>query len=249
VAGRIDRRPAQPAARTALERYRRRPRGDRVDPRVRGSPTGPVLRATKSHRVYRVAIDDATIRRLAEHHRRAETRAAAHGLHLGESAFVFSSRPDGSWPWLPNRVTKTFIAHRRQAGVGRFRLHDLRHFMATQMLNAGVPVPTVSERLGHARASTTLNIYGHCVPGADHVAAEFIAALITPGGDTTRNDPGRAEAPMDHDIDLTADLNAQDDDDLGPPWPTRATPNRCAQGHAPRRQPRRPSGRPRGRGR
>jgi integrase len=143
-------------------------------------PTGPVLRATKSHRVYRVAIDCSTIRRLVEHRRRAEARATANGLHLGDAAFVFSSRRDGSWPWLPNRVTKTFLAHRRHAAVGRFRLHDLRHFMATQMLNAGVPVPTVSERLGHARASTTLNVYGHCVPGADHAASEFISTVIAP---------------------------------------------------------------------
>jgi integrase len=141
-------------------------------------PTGPVLRATKSHRVYRVAIDDATIRRLVVNHRRAEDRATGHGQHLCESAFVFSSRADGSWPWLPNQVTKTFLAHRRGAGVGAFRLHDLRHFMPTQMLSAGVPVPTVSERLGHARASTTLNVYGHCVPASDAVAAELIATLI-----------------------------------------------------------------------
>jgi hypothetical protein len=35
-----------------------------------------------------------------------------------------------------------------------------------------------------------------------------------------RSDPGRGEALMDHDIDLTADLNAQDDDGLG--WSTLA---------------------------
>jgi len=46
-------------------------------------------------------------------------------------------------------------------------IHDLRHFMATQMLAHGVAVVTVSQRLGHARASTTLNVYGHCIPGAD----------------------------------------------------------------------------------
>src|SRR5262245_21758490 len=33
-------------------------------------PTGPVLRATKTHRTYRVAIDDATRQRLIEHRRR-----------------------------------------------------------------------------------------------------------------------------------------------------------------------------------
>jgi integrase len=142
-------------------------------------PTGPVLRATKTHRCYRVAIDDATIQRLGEHRRRAEVRAAANGMALADHAFVFSSAVDGSLPWLPNRVTKSFIRHLRHAGVGQFRLHDLRHFMATQMLAHGVAVVTVSQRLGHARASTTLNVYGHCIPGADRDAARLITNLIT----------------------------------------------------------------------
>jgi integrase len=141
-------------------------------------PTGPVLRPTKTHRTYRVAVDDATIHRLIEHRRRAEVRAEANNVALADHAFVFSAAPDGSTPWLPNRVTKAFLRHLRRAGVGRFRLHDLRHFMATQMLAYGVAVVTVSQRLGHARASTTLNVYGHCIPGADRDAAHFISDLI-----------------------------------------------------------------------
>jgi integrase len=137
-----------------------------------------VLRATKTHRTYRVAIDDATIRRLIEHRRRAEARAAANGVDLNVDAFVFSADRDRSSPWLPNRVTKEFIRHLRRSGVGRFRLHDLRHFMASQMLGHGVAVITVSQRLGHARASTTLNVYGHCIPGADRDAAHFISNVI-----------------------------------------------------------------------
>ena len=97
---------------------------------------------------------------------------------MTDKAFVFSAEPDGSLPWLPNRVTKMFIDHRRRAGVGQFRLHDLRHFMATEMLAHGVAIVTVSQRLGHARASTTLNVYGHCVPGADRDAADYIAELL-----------------------------------------------------------------------
>jgi integrase len=50
--------------------------------------------------------------------------------------------------------------------------------MATQMLAHGVAVVTVSQRLGHARASTILNVYGHCVPGADGDAATFISNVI-----------------------------------------------------------------------
>jgi integrase len=112
-------------------------------------------------------------------YQRSTQQVTQHEHLLTDKAFVFSSEPDGSLPWLPNRVTKMFIGHRRRAGVGQFRLHDLRHFMATEMLAHGVAIVTVSQRLGHARSSTTLNVYGHCVPGADRDAANYIAQLLT----------------------------------------------------------------------
>jgi integrase len=152
-------------------------------------PTGPVLRATKTHRTYRVAIDEATMQRLIDHRRRADARARSSGVAVADMAFVFSPACDGSVPWQPNRVTKQFIRHLRRSGVGRFRLHDLRHFMATQMLGHGVAVVTVAQRLGHARASTTLNVYGHCIPGADLDAARLISSLITSQQATSNESP------------------------------------------------------------
>jgi len=109
---------------------------------------------------------------------RAKALARDVGADLMAGAFVFSSRPDGAKPWLPNWLTKRFIAARCAAGLPHFRLHDLRHFMATQMLAAGVPIATVSQRLSHARASTTLNVYAHSVPGGDRRAAETLAMIL-----------------------------------------------------------------------
>lgn len=51
--------------------------------------------------------------------------------------------------------------------------------MATEMLAAGVPIATVSQRLSHARCSTTLNVYAHAIPGGDESAAETLAAILT----------------------------------------------------------------------
>jgi integrase len=55
---------------------------------------------------------------------------------------------------------------------------DPQHRRASSTLAHGVAIVTVSQRLGHARASTTLNVYGHCVPGADRDAANYIAELL-----------------------------------------------------------------------
>lgn len=129
-------------------------------------PNGPVLAPTKTGRTYRVELDL----------RSADALVALRPNDVAPDAFVFC-HPDGR-PWLPNHVTKRFIAARDAAGLARFRLHDLRHFMATQMLAAGVPIAVVAQRLSHARASTTLNVYAHAVPGGDRAAADTIASLL-----------------------------------------------------------------------
>jgi integrase len=81
---------------------------------------------------------------------------------VGEG-YVFSD-DGGATAWKPNRVTKTFGRYRRALGLRSFRLHDLRHFVATQMFEAGVPIATVSRRLAHRWVSTTLDHYAHSVP-------------------------------------------------------------------------------------
>jgi integrase len=91
--------------------------------------------------------------------------------------FVFSD-DGGTTAWKPNRVTKAFLRCRRGAGVRPFRLHDLRHFMATEMLHAGVPIVIVSRRLDHRRVSTTLDKYAHAVPGGDAQASATLWQIL-----------------------------------------------------------------------
>src|SRR5262249_4502933 len=78
--------------------------------------------------------------------------------------------PDGS-PIPPDTLTAAFQHHCCVLGV-KTRFHDLRHGHASQALQDGVPVKTVQERLGHASAAFTLDVYGHLLPGADERAAQ-----------------------------------------------------------------------------
>ncbi len=133
-------------------------------------PDGPVLTATKTKRRHLVELDPATVDVLVD-------LAAARGCDARAEAFVFSD-DDGTTAWKPNRVTKAFLRHRRAAGLRPFRLHDLRHFMATEMLHAGVPLVIVSRRLDHRRVSTTLDQYAHAVPGGDAQAATTLWQIM-----------------------------------------------------------------------
>lgn len=59
------------------------------------------------------------------------------------------------------------------------RLHDLRHTGATLLLGNGADIETVSHRLGHAKASVTLDIYGHSLPENDKQASDSLAAMLS----------------------------------------------------------------------
>jgi integrase len=48
------------------------------------------------------------------------------------------------------------------------------------MLNNSISPIVVSQRLGHSKASTTLDLYGHLLPSMQAEAAELIDNLVTP---------------------------------------------------------------------
>jgi integrase len=75
---------------------------------------------------------------------------------------------------------RDFKALVKQAGLPPIRFHDLRHTAASLMLNHDIPVIVVSRRLGHARTSITLDVYGHLLPSMQAEAAELIDRLVTP---------------------------------------------------------------------
>lgn len=56
--------------------------------------------------------------------------------------------------------------------------HGLRHTSATILINQGLDVTTVSKRLGHARISTTTDIYSHSLKKADLEAANKLENLF-----------------------------------------------------------------------
>ena len=141
-------------------------------------PGGPTEKDTKTHVSRRVAIDDGTVLILEAQRRLMNERATLANLTILDSSFIFSNEPDGLTPWVPGSVTKKFQKLRDALGLHNVRLHDLRHFTATRLIAAGVPVRTVSGRLGHADPSTTLNVYSHFVEASDQVAASIIGDLI-----------------------------------------------------------------------
>ena len=134
----------------------------------------PGVRATKETKTRStrsIRLDDRTVevlRKLRE--QRAEL--AAH-----PDLYVFTD--DGLTPWRPDTASNRWTRVRERAGArSSIRLHDLRHWQATQLLDAGVPLPTVAARLGHASGMTTMKVYAHRTAEADEQAAAIVGDAL-----------------------------------------------------------------------
>jgi hypothetical protein len=113
----------------------------------------------KDTKTRRLALSEDSVALLEEHRRRCVERAAACGARLSDDAYVFSFDPAGRQPMHPDSVTHRFSRLARRLGL-RTRLHDLRHYAATQLIAGGVDLRTVSGRIGHAGGgATTLRVY------------------------------------------------------------------------------------------
>ncbi len=89
---------------------------------------------------------------------------------------VFAGATGG--PLDPSWQRQVFYAALDAAGLPRVRFHDLRHTAATLLLLRGVNVKLVSEMLGHASISLTLQTYSHLLPVMHGDAAAAMDAIL-----------------------------------------------------------------------
>lgn len=144
---------------------------------------GSYEKPTKTRARGAIAIDAGTAGALKMQIDAVTARADELEVELVPDPYIFGWSPDGSTWWTPNSVTKTFAKVRATVAKTRpeaaaVKLKHLRHFVATQLLAAGVDIGTVAGRLAHARRSTTIDIYTAFLPPADRHAAEVMGSIV-----------------------------------------------------------------------
>lgn len=66
----------------------------------------------------------------------------------------------------------------QRLGIRPLTPHGLRHLHASLLLAKGLPVTTVSQRLGHANAAITMTVYAHSLKRQDEEAAKAMQAVL-----------------------------------------------------------------------
>jgi site-specific recombinase XerD len=131
-----------------------------------------------------------------------KTKASRRTIQLGETARralsahrkhqVEERLQAGSWWWdqdlvfcnefggpLQERTVRAqFRRHLESANLPHIRIHDLRHTVATLLLQEGENPKIVQEMLGHSSITITLGIYSHVIPTMHKSAAAKLDALL-----------------------------------------------------------------------
>lgn len=99
--------------------------------------------------------------------------------HLSEE--LERLRKDGDLLVLGDIHPETLAHYINNLLPSGFTVHDLRHAHATALLQAGLPVKAVAQRLGHADVTTTLRVYAHAMPQDEEAAVAAIDAVVGSG--------------------------------------------------------------------
>jgi integrase len=85
--------------------------------------------------------------------------------------------PDGATP-SRTQASYRLAVRAKELGLPALRNHDLRHLSASLALAAGITLPDVSRRLGHANVSITATIYAHALEKNDAHVADAIGRAV-----------------------------------------------------------------------
>lgn len=139
---------------------------------------GPSMKVTKpkNRKTRRVYIDAATVKSLSRWLDFQVSELSKIKKKVDDNTPVFT---DAKGNYLnPNNFSRWWRDFTERNDFEGLCFHELRHTQATQLLANGADVKTVQARLGHAKASITLDMYTHAVPENDRAAAELVGKLF-----------------------------------------------------------------------
>jgi integrase len=107
---------------------------------------------------------------------RKKQRAEGEGNCCPANELIFVT--ESGMPLRQKVVKREFRKLLAKAGIRSVRLYDLRHTAATLGIAAGVSVKVISDQLGHASISFTLERYSHVLPSIQDEAAAKVERLL-----------------------------------------------------------------------
>lgn len=145
------------------------------------SPTMGVYEdTTKTGNIRYVAIPSETMQLLKTYRAWYSELRLKNGDRWQDSGYLFVQ--DNGAPMNPHSLSAWLHEFSQRHNLPSIHPHKFRHTMASLLYFSGVDSITISKRLGHAKVSTTTDMYSHIIQQADEQAADRIAETIFRAG-------------------------------------------------------------------
>ena len=123
-----------------------------------------------------VSLPAETMQLLKQYRAWQNTERLRLGDYYQDQGFVFAQ--DNGGPMHPDSVTTWLDRFSKRHGLPHVNPHAFRHTMASMLYFNGVDSVSISKRLGHAKVSTTADIYSHVIEEADKKNADILADVF-----------------------------------------------------------------------
>ena len=131
---------------------------------------------TKTNATRYIKLPIETMELLREYRTYYNELRLLNNLNWNDTDYLFIR--DNGLPSTPDSITNWLNRFAKRHSLNKVYPHKFRHTMASLLYFGGIDAVAISKRLGHAKVSTTTDIYSHIIKEADERASECIADTI-----------------------------------------------------------------------
>jgi integrase len=142
---------------------------------------GLVFKTTKEANILEIGIADSALVALEVHRKRQDEFRAQFGPDYRHDLDLIFANPDGT-PQNPDSISATVSALFKRLKIPKPKgasLHLLRRSHGSHLLAIGVPLPVVSQRLGHSSVRTTADLRP-CDPWTGRRSSQEMGGISDP---------------------------------------------------------------------
>jgi integrase len=131
---------------------------------------------TKTNTVRYIKLPQETMDLLKQYSSWYYELQEANGDRWQNTEYLFVQ--DNGAPMNPDSITGWLNDFSKRHDLPHINPHAFRHTMASVLISNGKDIVSVSKRLGHAKVSTTTDIYSHIIKKADEEASDCLADVM-----------------------------------------------------------------------